>query len=140
FYSRIALTLRPKERAFETQIVTIDRRLHRGHVRSHPDATRGDLISFVVAKGEKVGVRKIEPAKMSITAEAEISDLDRVRPHITDQRRSHQKTVPIKFDAASIVVVMKASLNRVALANEVLPEDVCDVDVLVTRVEGIETA
>src|SRR5215216_1329343 len=77
---------------------------------------------------------------MPITAKPQIANLDRVRPDIADQRRSHQKTVAIEFNAASIVVVVKASLDRVTLANEILPEDVCDVNILMARVEAIQSA
>src|ERR1041385_9389166 len=35
---------------------------------------------------------------------------------------------------------MKTSLDRVALANEILAKDVCDVNVLVTSVEAIQAA
>ena len=59
---------------------------------------------------------------------------------VPNRRRSHQKSVAIKFDAAAIVVVMKTSLDRVALANEVLAKDVGDVNVLMARVEAIQTA
>src|SRR5262245_12106434 len=61
-------------------------------------------------------------------------------PGVANQRRAHQETVPIEFNAAAIVVVMKTSLDRVALANEVLAEDVGDVNVLVARVEAVQTA
>ncbi len=77
---------------------------------------------------------------MAVAAEPKITNLDRVWPDVANQRRSHQKTVAIKFNAASIVVVMKTSLDRVALANEVLPKDICDVNVLMARVEAIQTA
>src|SRR5215216_604565 len=77
---------------------------------------------------------------MTITANPQIANLDRVWPEVAYQRRSHQKTVAIEFHAASIVVVMKASLDRVAFANEILPENVCDVNILVARVEAIQTA
>src|ERR1044072_8652995 len=33
--NRIAVTLRPEERAFEAKVVAVDRRLHRRHVGSH---------------------------------------------------------------------------------------------------------
>src|SRR5687767_7672658 len=35
---------------------------------------------------------------------------------------------------------MKTSLDRVALANEILPEDVGDVNILMTRVEAVQPA
>src|SRR5829696_4902594 len=85
-------------------------------------------------------MRDIEPPEVTVTAEAKITNLDRVWPDISNQRRSHQKSVAIKFNAASIVVVMKTSLDRVALANEVLVENVCYVNVLMARVEAIQTA
>src|SRR2546423_12437383 len=93
-----------------------------------------------MSKREVVRVREIQPAQMSITAYSQIPDLDRVRPDITNQRGPHQETVAIEFDATSIVVVMKTSLNGVAFANEVLPKNVRDVNVLMTSVETIETA
>ncbi len=77
---------------------------------------------------------------MTIATQSEVTDLDRVRPHVANQRRPHEKAVPIEFDTAPIVVVVKASLDRVALSNEVLPKDVCDVDVLMTSIEAVQTA
>src|SRR6185369_4465950 len=77
---------------------------------------------------------------MAITTDPEIADLDRVWSHVADRCRPHQKTVAIKLDRASIVVVMKTSLNRVTLANEVLLENIRDVDVLMARVETVQTA
>src|SRR5689334_9130617 len=77
---------------------------------------------------------------MTVATETKITNLDRVWPDVANQRRSHQKAVAIEFNAASIVVVVKASLDRVALANEILPEDVGDVNVLMARVEAIEAA
>src|SRR6185369_3198191 len=112
----------------------------RRHVRSHLDATPRDRIMVVVAKREVVSVRKIQAAEMPIAAETEISDFDRVRPHVSDRRGPDQKAIAIKLDAATVVVVMKAALNRVALANEILAKDVGDVHVLVARVEPIQTA
>src|SRR5690242_18020578 len=77
---------------------------------------------------------------MAVAANAEITDLDRMRSDVANRRGPHEETVAIEFNAASIVVVMKAALDRVALANEILAEDVRDVDVLMTRVETVETA
>src|ERR1700752_3145506 len=76
---------------------------------------------------------------MTITAKPQIANLDRMRPNIANQCRTYQKPIPVELDAASIVVVMKASLDRVALANKILAKDVGDVDVLMARVETIKT-
>src|SRR5688500_20297443 len=63
-----------------------------------------------------------------------------MRPSVANQCRPDQKPVAIEFNRAAIVVVMKTSLDRVTLANEILPEDVGDVNVLMARVEAIQTA
>src|SRR6185369_8631588 len=103
----------------------------RSHVRSNLHSLRRDRVVVVVAKREVVSVREIEPPQVSITTDAEIADLDRVWSNIAHQRRPHQKAVAIEFDAATIVVVVKTSLDRVALAKEILAKDVCDINVLV---------
>src|SRR5690242_17265139 len=77
---------------------------------------------------------------MTVAAEPEITNLDRVRPDVANQCRPHEKTVAIEFNAASIVVVMKTALDRVALAHEVLAKDAGDVNVLMARVEAIQAA
>src|ERR1051325_1029714 len=77
---------------------------------------------------------------MTITAKPQIANLDRVRPDVANQRRSHQKPVAIEFNAASIVVVVKTSLDRVTLAYEILAKDVCDVNILGAGVEAIQAA
>src|SRR5690349_20464104 len=93
-----------------------------------------------MSKREVIRVRKIQAAEVTIATEAEVTDLDRARPRITDQRGPDQKTVAIELHAAAIVVVMKAALNRVALAHEVLAKDVGDVDVLMACVEAVQAA
>src|SRR5690349_18235611 len=77
---------------------------------------------------------------MAVAANAEITDLDRMRSDVANRRGPHEETVAIEFNAASIIVVMKAPGDRVALANEILAEDVRDVDVLMPRVETVEAA
>ena len=57
---------------------------------------------------------------MSIAADSEIANFDRMWPRVSNQRRPHEETVAIVFDSRAVVVVMEAPLNRVALANEVL--------------------
>src|ERR1043166_9509891 len=93
-----------------------------------------------MTKREVVRMRKIQPAEMSVAADAKVTDLDRVWSNIADQRRTHEKSVAIEFNAATIVVVVKTSLDRVALAYEILAKDVRDVNVLVAGVEAIQTA
>src|ERR1041385_3290464 len=75
---------------------------------------------------------------MAITAHTEIAHLNRRRADVANRRGPHQKAVAIEFHAASIVVVMKAALDRIALANEILSKNVGDVNVLMARVEAIE--
>ena len=58
---------------------------------------------FVMSKSEVVGVRKIEPAEMTVATETKIGNLDRVWSNVANQRRSHQKTVAIEFNAAPVV-------------------------------------
>ena len=57
-------------------------------------ATR-DRISLVVTKREVVSVRQIQSAQVSVAAEAKITNLDRMRPNIANQRRPNQKSVAI---------------------------------------------
>src|ERR1044072_6642457 len=77
---------------------------------------------------------------MPVTRQPQVSNLDRVWPNIANQRRTNQKAVTVILDAAPVVVVVQTSMDCVALANEVLPGDVCDVDILMARVETIKTA
>src|SRR6185503_9694616 len=102
------------------------------------DSASRDQISLVVSKGEVVRVRKIQAAEMAVAAETQITHLDRMRSHVANRRGPHEEAVSIEFNPTSIVVVMKAALDRVALANEILAKDVCDVNVLMARVEPVE--
>src|SRR5689334_23842108 len=85
-------------------------------------------------------MRKIEPSEMTIAAHAQITDFDRVWSNVADQRRPHQKTVAIEFHPTAIVVEVKTALDRVTLAHEILAKDVRDVNVLMPRVEAVQTA
>src|ERR1043166_3194174 len=61
-------------------------------------------------------------------------------PRVPNQRRPHEETVAIVFDTRAVVVVMQAALDRVALANEVLTKEICDVDVLMPGVKPVQAA
>ncbi len=74
---------------------------------------------------------------MPVTVDADIANLDGVRPHVANQCGTHQKSVAIEFVAAAIVVVKRARLDRVTLPDEVLPENVRDVNILMTQIETI---
>ena len=63
-----------------------------------------------------------------------------MRSRIADQRWPDQKAVAIEFNRAPIVVVVKTSLDRVALADEILAKDVGDVNILMTSVEPVQAA
>src|SRR6266850_641032 len=75
---------------------------------------------------------------MPVAVQPQVTDFDRVRANVANQSRTDQKTVAVIFHAAPVVVVKQASLDRIALANEVLAENVCDVDVLMARVEAVK--
>src|SRR5437870_665721 len=77
---------------------------------------------------------------MAVAIHPEITNLDRVLSHVANQRWPHQKAVAIILDARPIVVVVQAALNGEAFAYEVLSVKIGDVNILVPRVETIETA
>ena len=83
-------------------------------------APSGNRVAIVAAESVVVRIRQIKPAQMSVTVDANIANLDRVRPHVADQSRPHQKSIAIEFAAGPIVVVKRARLNCVALLNKVL--------------------
>src|SRR5216684_2954208 len=60
--------------------------------------------------------------------------------HVADQRGTNEETVAIKLAAGPVVVVKRTGLNCVALLNEILPKNVCDVNVLPAAVEPIQAA
>src|SRR5690349_22245143 len=63
-----------------------------------------------------------------------------MRSDVADRSGPHEEAVAIELNPTPVVVVMKAALDRVALADEILAEDVCDVNVLMARVETVEAA
>src|SRR6185369_10191548 len=83
---RVRVALRPQERALEAQVIAVNRRLDSGHVRTHLHTSSGNRISLVVTKRIVVRMREIETAEMTIAANAQISDLDRVWPDVADYR------------------------------------------------------
>src|ERR1051325_6882186 len=77
---------------------------------------------------------------MSIAVDADVSNLDRVRPDIANQSRPHEKTVAVVLNIAPIIVVKCTRLDRVALANEILTKEIRDVNVLLTPIETVQPA
>ena len=90
-----------------------------------------------MSKSKIVGVTEIESTEMTIATNTQVTNLDRVGTNIADQSRAHQKTIAIKLNSTPVIVVMKATLDRVALAYEVLTKDVRDVNVLMSSVKPI---
>src|SRR2546423_11876544 len=77
---------------------------------------------------------------MTIAVDADVANLDRVRPHVADQSRAHQKSVAIEFAAVPIVVVKRTGLNRVTLLDEVLSKNIRNVNILLPPTETIQAA
>src|SRR5581483_1717482 len=63
-----------------------------------------------------------------------------MRTHVTYQRGPHEKSVAVVLHAATVVVIERAGLNRVALANEVLSKNIRNVNILLPPIETIQTA
>src|SRR6059036_354370 len=93
-----------------------------------------------MTKRKIVSVSEVESSEMTVATDAEIRNLDRVWRYIANQRWSHEKAISIKLDPSSIVVVVKTSLDRVTLTNEVLTENVGDVNILMSSVEPVQAA
>src|SRR5436305_10822091 len=91
-------------------------------------------ILIVTAKGVVVTVCQIQTPNVSIAIHADITDFDRVRSHIANQRGPDEKTIAVEFAAAAIVVVEPAGLNRVTLPDKILPKDIRDANVLMPPV------
>src|SRR4030095_15193073 len=91
-------------------------------------------------EGKVVRVRKIQTPNVTISTETNITNFNRVRSNVSDQSRPHQKTISIELNAASIIIEMEAALNRVTFGKEILPKNICYVNVLMASVEAIETA
>src|SRR6185436_2681136 len=105
---RVLITLRPEKRSAISQIIEIDRRFHRRHVRADVDRASGNRVAIVAAECVVVRVGQIQTAEMSVAIDSQIADLDGVRPHVANQCGPHQKPIAIKFAAATIVVVEHA--------------------------------
>ena len=82
-------------------------------------------------------MRQIQSAQMPITGQPKITHLDSVWPHVANRCRTNEKSVLVIFDASPIVVVVETSLNCITLTNEVLTKNICDVYILMARVEGV---
>src|SRR6185503_9132224 len=85
-------------------------------------------------------MRQIQAPKVTVSTDAHVSDFNCVWRDIADQGRPHQKSVAIKFDAAPIIIEMKAALDGVTLAEEILPKNICNVNILMPSIEAIKAA
>src|SRR5436305_15050041 len=99
-----------------------------------------DRILIVAPEHVVIRISQIDPAEVTIAVDADVTNLDRVRPHVANQGGPHQKSVAIEFAAAPIVVVKRAGLNCVALPNKVLSKNIRNVNVLLPSMESIQTA
>src|SRR3989442_3901262 len=118
----------------------IDRSFDCRHAGTHVHRLSRDRILIVAAKNVVIAIRQIQPAEMTIAVNADVANVDRVRPHVADQSRPHQKSVAIEFAAVPIVVVKRARLNRVTLLDEVLAKNIRNVNILLPPIESIQTA
>src|SRR5947209_5998521 len=137
---RVLVSRSEEEGGAEALVVLVHRGLGGGHVRLDTSLSPGDGIARVRAEREVVGVCQVELADVAVAGEAEVSDLDRVRARVADDRRANLKSVAVELDAAPVVVEVETELRRVALREKVLLVEVCDVDVLLAAVEAVESA
>src|SRR5947209_18375924 len=63
-----------------------------------------------------------------------------MRASVADESGADQKTVAVILDASAVVVEKHARRNRVAFSDEILSENICDVNVLRSLVETIQSA
>src|SRR5678815_560141 len=75
---------------------------------------------------------------MAVAANSKITDLDCVRPDVANQCRSNEKAIAIEFNTPPVVVVMEASLDCVALMNEILAKDIRNVDILMSSIKSVQ--
>ena len=75
---------------------------------------------------------------MAVAADAYVSDLDRVWTETADECGADEKSVAVVFDAAAVIVEMKARLQGITFGDEILSKDICDIDVLRSLIEAIE--
>src|SRR2546421_3828552 len=85
-------------------------------------------------------MRQVKFAQVSVAINPDVPHLDRMWTNVTDQRWTDQESVPIIMDAAPVIVIESARLDRVTLANEVLAKNIRNVNILMARVEAIQAA
>src|SRR2546425_4415160 len=85
-------------------------------------------------------MRQVKFADMTVTINADVSHLDRMLANVTNQRRTNQESVSIIMDAAPVIVIEGACLDRITLVDEVLAKNIPDVNILMPRVEAIQAA
>src|SRR5205085_4925125 len=84
------------------------------------------------------GVIDVEPANVSVAGPAEVIRLQIMIDHGADRRRPGDESVFVVVPAVVIEVPDKRELAGVTLPNQVLPENVRDVDLLLTRIKLVE--
>src|ERR1051325_4100209 len=77
---------------------------------------------------------------MSVAVDANVSNFDRVGPDIANQSGSHEKSIAVVLNPATIIVVKRTRLNCVALANKILTKQIRNIDVLPAVVESVQSA
>src|SRR5256885_367101 len=85
-------------------------------------------------------MRQVKFADVPVTINPDVPHLDRMLANVTNQCRTHQESVPIIMDAAAVIVIEGARLDRISLVDEVLPENIPHVNILMPRVEAIQAA
>ena len=69
---------------------------------------------------------------VSVACPTDVICLDRVVLHFADGRRASDESVLVVMAARAIEVRMKAKLSGVALREKILPENICDQDLLIS--------
>src|ERR1044072_1713358 len=115
---RILVALSEEKRSAKAQIIMIDGGLDGCHVRADVHRPPRDRILIVPAKDVVITIGQIQPAEVTVAVHSEISNLKRMWSDVANQRRTHQKAVPIEFATAAIVVVERAGLDRITLLDE----------------------
>ncbi len=85
-------------------------------------------------------MREVQLAEVAVAGQPIIISANRMRHHIADRRRTHQKIIGVVLKRRIVFVVMEAGLNGIARLDEILPVKIGDHHLLVAVAKGVQAA
>src|SRR5947208_2683152 len=138
--SWIAISRSKKSGRAQTVPVPVERDFQRSHLRIDIRSAAGNGIEVIVSQCLVQSVTDVDCFDVSVARPPQVMRADTMRKHAANRGGTHQKTILVKVGAGVVFVEVITELRGVAFGKEILHIKICQRNLLMAVVKGVQSA